>query len=401
MFESILFRQQNRFDSLNPIDLNAFFEALLFYQSVLLVADKSIMQQLFRQCGHEFVTALVENGFLKIQYLNNIPAIYTTNTGSQLEIHNAVHINSPVLDFDNVIRDLFRDATGKSGLGGRLATRFEKSVKVIEHDQNLIDEVTFDYSDTSYVESSVKEILKYYTPEYPGISTLNFKVVKIKEGLHIDTNIDFGSLNKIYNSKIPKEHSSMSQAYLLSHIFNVRSDIYFSAFFETEIATNTLNSNIMKLKYIDTLERRNISSMTIKGFQDFVLNDTVNIYGLIQNGGKTPAEFLKLLESANKFKGWLKDKDVEADLIKEYYKSSVSEDWINKMPGKPIRWSIFSGLGIVADLSGAAGLGTILGVGISATDTFLFDKLFKGWKPNHFVTELNNFSTGDNGRSTT
>lgn len=399
MFESILFRQQNRFDSLNPLDLNAFFEALLFYQSVLLVADKSIMQQLFRQCGYEFVTALVENGFLKIQYLNNIPAIYTANSGSALEIHNAVHINSPVLDFDNVIRDLFRNATGKSGLGRRLAARFEKNVNVIEHDQNLIDEVIFDYSDTTYVENSVKEILKYYTPEYPNIDTLNFKVEKNMEGLHIETNIDFGSLNKIYNSKISEKHSTMSGAYLLSHIFNVRSDIYFSAFFESEIATNGLNSNIMKFKYLDTLERRNISDMTIKGFQDFVLNETVNIYGLIQNGEKTPMEFLKLLEGANKFKDWLKDKDVESNLIKEYYQASISENWIDKMPGKPIRWSIFSGLGIAADLSGAAGLGTILGVGINATDTFLFDKLFKGWKPNHFVTELNNFSTGDTGKS--
>jgi hypothetical protein len=34
---------------------------------------------------------------------------------------------------------------------------------------------------------------------------------------------------------------------------------------------------------------------------------------------------------------------------------------------------------------GATGIGTLVGTAIGVFDTFVLDKLIKGWKPHHFV----------------
>ena len=52
-------------------------------------------------------------------------------------------------------------------------------------------------------------------------------------------------------------------------------------------------------------------------------------------------------------------------------------DWADNLPPKTLRWLIFTAAGIPLSLAAAVGLG--------AADTFLLDKLIKGWKPNQFI----------------
>jgi len=37
------------------------------------------------------------------------------------------------------------------------------------------------------------------------------------------------------------------------------------------------------------------------------------------------------------------------------------------------------------------GIGTMIGVGLSIADTFILDKLIKGWKPNQYISEVEKF----------
>lgn len=74
-------------------------------------------------------------------------------------------------------------------------------------------------------------------------------------------------------------------------------------------------------------------------------------------------------------------------MLKEYYKSTSKETWIDKLPGKGFRWSIFTGLGMALDVVATGGLGTVSGLALSAGDAFLFDKAVGGWKPNTFINK--------------
>jgi hypothetical protein len=104
------------------------------------------------------------------------------------------------------------------------------------------------------------------------------------------------------------------------------------------------------------------------------------------NSGAVPfVSVIRLLESADKFRHWLQQQPVDASLVRAYYQETIKDSWADKLPTKSVRWGVFTGLGLAVDALGAGGLGTAAGVAISAVDSFLADKLVKGWKPHQFI----------------
>lgn len=392
MFDSIIFRNQRKVNVESPLDISLLVEALIFYQSVTVIADKGILKQLISQFGYECLIELLENKFLSIIYLNNGLGIQTTNTNTANERHSPIIYSLPKLSLDSTAHELFINAVGKTGKGRRVANRFIRSTNEISMQNELVEDIRVDFSDTDYVQKSVRHIINHLTPEYPNSKDIIFQPESEGKSLLVHTNIDFDALNQIYHSRIPASHSSMSPAYLLSHLFNVRSDIHFSSQYEAEIATDPINSLVLNFKYIELLERRKISDDAIKLFQDFVFDDSKAIGSAFVDGNRECSDLIKLLENSNKFKKWLKDKEPDAELLKEYFKEVTAKSWVDKLPAKGTRWSIFTGIGLGVDMMGAGGLGTAAGMAISASDSFMLDKFIKGWKPNQFIEkELTDF----------
>lgn len=67
---------------------------------------------------------------------------------------------------------------------------------------------------------------------------------------------------------------------------------------------------------------------------------------------------------------------------------------MNGLPGKFLRIAAFTGAGhLLGALTGLAGLGTVAGavagtaadVALDVTDSFLLERVVKGWRPNQFV----------------
>lgn len=94
---------------------------------------------------------------------------------------------------------------------------------------------------------------------------------------------------------------------------------------------------------------------------------------------------VKLLDSADKFRHWLHTQPPDSSLLRAYYQETVKETWVEKLPAKSTRWSIFTGMGLGLDALGGGGLGTVAATALSAVDAFVLDKLIKGWKPHQFV----------------
>jgi hypothetical protein len=65
------------------------------------------------------------------------------------------------------------------------------------------------------------------------------------------------------------------------------------------------------------------------------------------------------------------------------------ESKLDKLPSKGARFAFFNALGVAADLTFAGGLGTATSLGLSFADSFVADKVLKGWKPSVFVAEVN------------
>ena len=75
----------------------------------------------------------------------------------------------------------------------------------------------------------------------------------------------------------------------------------------------------------------------------------------------------------------------DGGLLRTYYRDVTASSWVDKLPGKSLRFIFFTGAGILLDVAGTGGVGTAIGVAASAADTFLLDRMIQGWKPNQFV----------------
>jgi len=110
-----------------------------------------------------------------------------------------------------------------------------------------------------------------------------------------------------------------------------------------------------------------------------------SIRNAVNTGQRTIGDVIRLVEKAEKFKDWLKNQKEGADLRNAYLSAVTHIDWAEKFPPRALRWLIF------AAASGVTGLvlnpltGALAGAALSATDSFLIDRLVKGWKPNQFV----------------
>jgi hypothetical protein len=104
---------------------------------------------------------------------------------------------------------------------------------------------------------------------------------------------------------------------------------------------------------------------------------------------------LELLNKAKKFKDWLDRYDNDSSLAKEYLHETTRASWLETLPTKSVRWVVFNGIGVIVDILGGGGLGTTASLATSAFDSFIFDKLAKGWKPNQFIqNDLERFLRG-------
>lgn len=388
MFESLVIRNKRDFYTKKPIDLGFLAEAMLFYQSVTVIADKSILSQLIYDCGHEVLMELLENKFLKIEYLNNGLGINASNANTPAERLKPIVYGLPKLSLNVASTEICREYTGKSGKGRRISQRLLRNIEPISFDPHeLPNEILTDFADSNFVEQSVIHIIKNFTPEYPNPDSIKFVVYKDNETLFTRTNINFEILNSFYHSRIPKTHSSLSSSYLLSHLFNLKGDNYFCTKYKSEITTDPVNAGINNIRYSDILYRHKVSQDGIRLFQDFVFENSKSIREVVNSGERTFKDLLELIEKAKKFKAWIAKKDPDKDLLKEYFKEVTAKSWIDKLPTKSVRWSIFSGIGLAIDALGASGLGTAGALAISAGDALVLDSILKGWKPNQFIED--------------
>jgi len=96
---------------------------------------------------------------------------------------------------------------------------------------------------------------------------------------------------------------------------------------------------------------------------------------------------MSVLKKSRDFKKWLSGVDPDQDLIKNYYAEVTKKTIVDKLPGKSVRWGIFTGAGLIADAVPTGGIGTVIGLGLGALDKFYLDKLITGWKPSQFIEE--------------
>jgi hypothetical protein len=254
------------------------------------------------------------------------------------------------------------------------------------HEPTLPNILRADFSDIAYLQQGVAHLLRTYCPEYPLPTPLLFRVVPDGKRFAVASNIDFSAVNQLLQRRIPPSHSTLSAAGFIAHFATARGDLAFAAARNAEIAADVPHGGLIQARVQRIIEQRAASDKTIAHFQDMVLDDARAVAEAINRGERSFAELLPLLRTAQKFRGWVHMQPPSTDLAKAYFREVTKDTWIDKLPPKAIRWVIFTAAGLGLDVAGLGGVGTILATGLGAADTFLLDRILRGWKPSQFVT---------------
>lgn len=379
MLESICIRRQRPFDDPEPLDLGFLAEAMLFYQSVHLIADGNILLQLVRECGPALLIELLKEKFLKISYLDKVTTIVPFDTGMAGNLYRpgTLHPQDGSWRLEKLAPKIFSKVSGGPGWGRQLGRDFAELVPTIENGDEIISAVRADFADQEYVEKAVAQLVSILAPTYRVPQDFRFKVSKEGEMFRVDTNIDFQQANESFNQHAKTVGHTLSPESLLLYVFEARNDLFIASRENAELATQQGSAAIIDVKFREILSAHSKSQHNIEAFQELVLANGHEIGESIKSGFRTWRDLLNLLTEARRFKNWLRQQDPNSSLIYEYNKVLEKETWVGELPVKALRFLIFTGGGLLVP--------AIAAVGLSAADAFVVDRVLGGWKPNQFV----------------
>lgn len=390
MFEHIIVNQQHPTDLNAPLDLGFLAEAMLFYGTVEIPFNEAMLRQIIVAATPDGLSELLDMGSLRLLYRTDFAAIRADKQGTGHEIYVPVIAQierSPgmPLNLYDFVPEIMIDIVGKKRIGHRLAHRLINKIQTGATDPFVIDHIKEDFNDDNYTLAAALSVLRTFVPEYSPPSKPYFRVQEQGEFHIVETNINMDQVTYLYSQRIHPSHSNMDISYILSHLFNTRLALDHAASMKAEIAADPVYSDISVHRVTTALDRRMQSEKSIAMFQDFNFDTAHAVREIINSGGRSFSDIIPVLKKAAKFRQWVHNKAPETDLLKAYYREVTASTWVDALPTKSGRFILFTGAGLLLDTVGAGGLGTVLGIGVSAADAFLLDPILKGWKPNHFV----------------
>jgi hypothetical protein len=400
MFDSITFR-----NTVGPgplLDVGAIAEALLFYGRVSIVGNSGTLKALLAAIPPFVALGLLRDKRLEFHYLADQTGVSSAPTTTGRSLHELMRFSSPQHTIETVGQKAFRVAAGDTGQARLASSQFARLLHSLSHEEFDQKAVLASLRDHRATERTVSALLSLAAPGYTTGEPLRFRIEQQNQGFFVDTNLDFEVLNSIYRQTVPSEHSTLSEAYLLALMQGAYEATYYAATLNSEIAVAPIQRVVLSAAVEAVVQRRAKSEQEIASFVDLTMQDARAIREAVNSGKVSFAEVVRLLDSADKFRHWLKEQPIDSELVRNYYQAVVKDSWAENLPGKSVRWAVFTGLGLAADALGTAPWGTLGGVAISAVDSLICDKLISGWKPHQFVEgELKTLFTGDERRDTT
>ena len=385
MFNEITIKQSNNL----LFDLGQIAESLLFYKKVNLVCNPSFFKYLIDYDETDSFFELIALGQINVKIEDNIFASMRNVIGEDKILwYKPVLVQGKNVSLKDRLEKVIYDTTKRSGFSKRLTKKILNNSNVLLHSDVVLEYVKQDLRDEVYLKRAFSHSLQDFDPKViVQPENIEVKINQHDKGILINSNINFSKINELNdNGKTINEES------ILLKMMNTRIDSTLASKTNSDLITSPLTTILIKEKVNHIISKTSKNLDQIDNFSNVFLHDGKKIRNVLNSRERSLKEYIKILEKADKFKHWLNNIEDDKNLLSEYNKAVTSETWVDKLPGKSFRWTFFTGVGLTIDMLGAGGIGTAIGTAISAGDTFILDKLIKGWKPNTFVNnELDDF----------
>ncbi len=386
MFDSIILTGQNTDPSADQLDTGSLVEAMLLYGKVTVVANYSILDQIYSYFGGSNLLWLLREGFIKILYQEYQTGIRTDKIEGR-EVHNVIQFFSPDHRF---LDELRRICIGEreANAGKRLAKKLQCHIRPIREEEKLLEGSRESILNPRIIQHSAKIIIEELIPRVSLDDGFNFQAVEDTQGILIETNADFDQLNKRYHEEISPKHSTITPAYILSNILKFEEEVYFAASSMSELSCSKLSARlgVNRINYL--VERSLQGQEKFDSFKEKVFSNMFSIREAVNLGNIKVDELIRVLDSSRKYREWIAGIPYDAEPYEEYLKKISEKTFLELLPQKIVRYSVFTGLGVAVDaLVNDKISGFLVGASLSAFDAFFLEKLIGGWKPNQYIDD--------------
>ena len=310
-------------------DLNAgtIAEALIYYGRVDVVVGGGPLVNLARSFGGENIIRAVDLSGLRLMYERTRHMVVTT--AKPFEVHGFGGVSmagaasgEKVASSHDELETMFVREFGNNRAVRSLVRNLSDRLHERDFRTEITQQTVADVLDEAFMTQAVAAWLKIMVPEY--VLSKNFKVqtADTGSGYIFATGLDFEEINKFYHRRIPASHSTVTPAWLLTQVQEMRKEISYSADASSDIWLGPGEAAMLKTR-IDVLASRasksqsNISTFHDVEFEGRTFKETIN------SGHSSIAELLNLLENdeTRKFKLWLNAQPSAGVLVKEYDRS--------------------------------------------------------------------------------
>lgn len=377
MLESITVTGHSAHPTCPALDIGTLVEAMLYYGRVTVIVDRQMLEDLFVFFEEVNFCRVLDEGFLRVEYKESMVGVRTDSQDNGEEHHEVISCYSPDHLFHDELEKICIGARGRKGAGRRLARKLRKSINVSRSSPEILAGAESAILNPKYLKSAMDIVLRELVPDYPLDADAEFSATKTAKGIEIVTDLDFQKINRVHHEKIPPSFSSITPAYILSHIVNLEEDLFFSAKNQSDIACSYLSSRLAQNKIDYTVHHSDMRQRQIGNFQEHVLGNAKAVKEAVNQGRCNASEIIHILANARKFKDWIGKQSSDADLVGQYFDEIGQCPIIKKFPAKTIRFVIFQGL--------STALGPVGNFCLSLGDMYLVDRILEGWKPNQFI----------------
>lgn len=382
---------------LRSFDKGILAEATLFFNEVIVTVGYPDFVKFLKIVGYRDLSLLIKNDIIRLILELDTPLCATyRNASNELESDFNFFRHFPRVDPKIIVHDALIRAFGTgieySEIIDKISTtRFEEIIHgdPIEFISSLKDKIIQNNfgtkicrNVTSYLEPAVDlpEIFHYRFEqgEYGIIG-----VSPIKEAVKINIRVNESG----------RETFHFLPGSFLTLIVDTAYYIQLCNKHNSGMRSTPLGNICAKEFYLDSFSKVNKDVTELNSLMEVAISGIPRLKELINTGDKTFHDILPIICKKEKFSNWAASITDDKLLVEEYINKLKEGTWLDKIPSRIGRFTLFSGAGLLmeplATGVGLPGISTFGGVALGAVDSFLIDKIASGWRPSLYIDEVN------------
>lgn len=367
MFDTILLRRNRNINGF--FDCGQMIENLFFYDKTVVHLTRSDVLDIYKLADVDVLVELFQKPYIDIYYNNSQSGIMSSD-----DVHTLDTIGLSDLDLEKIFYEhAFAHDKDKIRCS-KFSKKLSRIIKPYQLPKDFNKVLLEQVQDNEFRKNVLIETIDNYTPNH-GINTkqLEYDLEWLdKQNFKIHSNLDF------------RNQTSITPTSGILSLINACEDMHVMGEYKSEISLPEFNSRIIRLKADGLVNKVNRNIREIEVFNHFVFDESWALREAINKKKIHVKAILDTLDKASRFKGWLKNLDQDANLMREYLIKVEEKSILEWLPLRAIRFYFFNGLSAILGYTNPE-VGIPLSIGLNAFDSFLVEKMSQKWKPNQFV----------------